>query len=128
MAIPVESPFEIPMCAPLVIVDSLGGNLRYGVLGIQLPAAPHRNCARHAQCGRLCFARRKIKLSTAVAGEDVSVREAAEHVWLISYMHYHLGCFDDQCDRVECAPNPFGAKVLPMVCGIIRYPCDRNGP
>jgi len=29
-------------------------------------------------------------------------------------MHYDLGFFDDQCSRVECAPNPFTAKVLPM--------------
>jgi putative transposase len=37
-----------------------------------------------------------------------------DHVWLISFMHYDLGFFDDQSCRVECAPNPFGAKVLPM--------------
>jgi putative transposase len=42
------------------------------------------------------------------------VREVAEHVWLISFMHYDLGFFDDQCSRVECAPNPFGAKVSAM--------------
>lgn len=66
------------------------------------------------QCGRLCFGGRKINLSAVFAGQDVGVREVADHVWLISYMHYDLGFFDDQCNRVECAPNPFGAKVLPM--------------
>ena len=34
-------------------------------------------------------------------------------------MHYDLGFFDDQESRVECAPNPFGAKC---------YPCNRNKP
>jgi hypothetical protein len=29
-------------------------------------------------------------------------------------MHYDLGFFDDQCKRVECAPNPFTVRVLPM--------------
>jgi hypothetical protein len=29
-------------------------------------------------------------------------------------MHYDLGFFDDQCNRVECAPNPFSAKVSTM--------------
>jgi hypothetical protein len=29
-------------------------------------------------------------------------------------MQYDLGFFDHESGRVECAPNPFGAKVLPM--------------
>ncbi len=66
------------------------------------------------QCGRLCFGGRKINLSVVFAGQNVGVREVADHVWLVSYMHYDLGFFDDQECRVECAPNPFGAKVLPM--------------
>lgn len=43
-----------------------------------------------------------------------SGREVAEHVWLISFMHYDLGFFDDQCNRVESTLNPFSARVLPM--------------
>ena len=66
------------------------------------------------QCGRLCFGRRKINLSQVFAGQSVGVREIADHIWLMSFMHYDLGFFDDQCCRVECAPNPFTAKVLPM--------------
>ncbi len=66
------------------------------------------------QCGRLCFGRRKINLSQVFAGQNVGVREVAEHIWLISFMHYDLGFFDDQCTRVECAPNPFSAKVSAM--------------
>jgi len=66
------------------------------------------------ECGRLCFGRRKINLSQVFAGQSVGVREVADHIWLISFMHYDLGFFDDQCSRVECAPNPFTARVLPM--------------
>jgi hypothetical protein len=29
-------------------------------------------------------------------------------------MRYDLGFFDQEYGRVECAENPFGAKVLPM--------------
>jgi hypothetical protein len=29
-------------------------------------------------------------------------------------MQYDLGFFDEECGRVECAENPFGAKVSPM--------------
>jgi hypothetical protein len=35
-----------------------------------------------------------------------SVREVADHVWLISFMRYDLGFFDDETCRVECAPKP----------------------
>lgn len=66
------------------------------------------------QCGRLCFGRRKINLSVVFAGQDVGVREVADRIWLISFMHYDLGFFDDETGRVECAPNPFDGKVLPM--------------
>ena len=66
------------------------------------------------QCGRLCFGRRKINLSGVFAGQNVGVKEIADHVWLISFMHYDLGFFDDQTSRVECAPNPFSAKVSTM--------------
>jgi putative transposase len=69
------------------------------------------------QCGRLCFGRRKINLSGVFAGQNVGVKEIADHVWLISFMHYDLGFFDDQTSRVECAPNPFSAKVS-TVCPV----------
>jgi putative transposase len=53
-------------------------------------------------------------LSAVFAGQDVGVKEVADHVWLISFMDFDLGFFDDQCNRVECAPNPFSAKVSAM--------------
>jgi hypothetical protein len=32
----------------------------------------------------------------------------------VTFMQYDLGFFDEQFGRVECAENPFGAKLLPM--------------
>jgi putative transposase len=65
-------------------------------------------------CGRICFGRRKINLSHVFAGQNVGVKEVADKIWLVSFMHYDLGFFDHETGRVECAPNPFGAKLLPM--------------
>ena len=65
-------------------------------------------------CGRLCFERRKINLSVVFAGQNVGIKEVSEGVWMVSFMHYDLGFFDAQSDRVECAPNPFDARVSPM--------------
>lgn len=66
------------------------------------------------QCGRICFGRRKINLSTVFAGQTIGIKEVSEKIWLVSFMQYDLGFFDHESGRVECAENPFGAKVLPM--------------
>lgn len=65
-------------------------------------------------CGRICIGRRKINLSAAFAGQTVGIKEVSEKIWLVSFMHYDLGFFDHEAGRVECAQNPFEAKVLPM--------------
>jgi len=38
----------------------------------------------------------------------------SERVWLVSFMDYDLGYFDDETCRLEPIENPFGPKVLPM--------------
>jgi putative transposase len=74
----------------------------------------HDRIVTVTSCGRLCIGRRKINLSRAFAGQDVGIREVAEKIWLVTFMHYDLGFFDHETGRVECAPNPFEAQVLPM--------------
>ena len=66
------------------------------------------------RCGRICMGRRKINLSTVFAGQKVGVKQIDEQIWLVTFMHYDLGFFDNESCRVESAENPFGAKVLPM--------------
>ena len=66
------------------------------------------------QCGRLCMGRRKINLSTVFAGQNVGVRQLSDKIWLVSFMHYDLGFFDDETSRLEPVLNLFEARVLPM--------------
>ena len=66
------------------------------------------------QGGRICFNTRKVNLSHVFAGQNVGVTQVGEHVWLVTFMHYDLGYFDDEECRVEPIENPFGPKVLPM--------------
>jgi hypothetical protein len=47
-------------------------------------------------------------------GMDHRSSEVGELVWLVTFMHYDLGCFDDETCRLEPIANPFGPKVLPM--------------
>ena len=65
-------------------------------------------------CGRICFNGRKINLSHVFAGQNVGVTQVGERIWLVTFMHYDLGYFDDETCRLEPIENPFGPKVLPM--------------
>src|SRR5689334_14419516 len=65
-------------------------------------------------CGRLCFRGRKVNLSHVFAGQSVGVTQVGEHIWLVTFMHYDLGYFDDETCRLEPIENPFGSKVLPL--------------
>ena len=65
-------------------------------------------------CGRICFKGRKINLSHVFAGQNVGVTQVGERIWLVTFMQYDLGYFDDETCRLEPIENPFGPKVLPM--------------
>jgi putative transposase len=65
-------------------------------------------------CGRICYQRRKINLSQVFAGQKVGVKQVGDHVWLVTFMDYDLGYFDDETCRLEPIDNPFGPKLLPM--------------
>ena len=65
-------------------------------------------------CGRICWQARKINFSHVFAGQKVGITQVGERVWLVTFMHYDLGYFDDETCRLEPIENPFGPKVLPM--------------
>jgi putative transposase len=44
----------------------------------------------------------------------VELRDVEEQVWLVSFLDYDLGFFDEDEDRVEPAPHPFALKMLTM--------------
>jgi putative transposase len=66
------------------------------------------------QCGRICFKGRKVNLSHVFAGQNVGVTQVGERVWLVTFMRYDLGYFDDETCRLEPIENPFAPKLLPM--------------
>ena len=79
-------------------------------------------------CGRICFKGRKVNLSQVFAGQNVGVTQVGERIWLVTFMHYDLGYFDDETCRLEPIENPFGAESVTHVSGMNCYPCVRNGP
>lgn len=113
-------------------IDCYNNERPHQAIGMRCPAQLYRHSPRIYQglpeldypfhdkavtvttCGRICFKRRKINLSTVFAGQTVGIKQTDEHIWLVSFMHYDLGYFDDEICRLEPLQNPFGAKVLPM--------------
>jgi putative transposase len=65
-------------------------------------------------CGRICFQTRKINLSQVFAGQRAGIKQVDDRLWLVSFMDYDLGYFDDTERRLEPIDNPFRAKLLPM--------------
>lgn len=74
----------------------------------------HEHTITVTHCGRICFKGRKINLSHVFAGQNGGVTQVSERVWLVSFMQYDLGYFDDEAIRLEPIDNPFVPKVLPM--------------
>ncbi|MEE4143984.1 MAG: IS481 family transposase [Halieaceae bacterium] len=75
----------------------------------------HDRTIQVTQCGRICIGSRKVNFSTVFAGQYVGIREVADEIWLVSFMDYDLGFFDQDENRVEpVGVNPFAPKVLPM--------------
>ena len=79
-------------------------------------------------CGRICFRGRKVNLSHVFAGQSVGVTQVGERIWLVTFMQYDLGYFDDETCRLEPIENPFGPKVLTTPPGINCHHSAQNGP
>ena len=62
-------------------------------------------------CGRLCMYRKKINLSSSLAGQAVGVKEVDDGIWLVSFMKYDLGYVDLEEKTLQPLENPFGSKV-----------------
>jgi transposase InsO family protein len=65
-------------------------------------------------CGRICMHRKKINVSTVLAGQRLGIKEVDEGIWLVSFMHYDLGYIDLEQRTLQTLDNPFGARLSPM--------------
>ena len=65
-------------------------------------------------CGRLCMHRKKINISTVLAGQRLGIKEVEDGIWLVSFMHYDLGYIDLEQRTLQTIDNPFGSRSSPM--------------
>ena len=65
-----------------------------------------------SQCGRICTRGFKVNLSRAFAGQQVGIKEMDDNIWVVSFLDYDLGYFDDRSHRVEPVDDPFGIEKV----------------
>jgi len=65
-------------------------------------------------CGRICMHRKRINISTVLAGQRVGIKEVDDGIWIVSFMHYDLGYIDLEQKTLQPLDNPFGSRLLPM--------------
>jgi transposase InsO family protein len=102
-------------------VSEFNAERPHEALAMQVPAALYRPSSRPYQglpeveypfhdrdilvtaCGRICMHRKKINVSTVMAGQRLGIKEVDEDIWLVSFMHYDLGYID--LSREPCRPS-----------------------
>ena len=91
---------------------------RYGLSerpyrGIQNVSYPfHDRTVTVTDCGRICMRGKKINLSRVFAGQDVGVKEVSDKIWLVTFMDYDLGCFDEETRKLEPLAYPFTPEIV----------------
>jgi len=65
-------------------------------------------------CGRICMHRKRINVSTVLAGQRLAIKEVDDAIWLVSFMSYDLGFIDLEQKTLQPLDNPFGTRLLPM--------------
>ena len=63
---------------------------------------------------RVCMLRKKINISTVLAGQLVGLKEVDDAIWLVSFMRYAFGYIDLEQKSLQPIDNPFGTRVSPM--------------
>ena len=65
-------------------------------------------------CGRICMHRKKINISTVLAGQRLGIKEVDDGIWIVSFMRYDLGFIDLEQRTLQPLDNPFGPGLSPM--------------
>src|SRR6266567_3419824 len=66
-------------------------------------------------CGRLCLHRKRINISSVLAGQKLGIKEVDEGIWLASFMQYDLGYFDLEQKTLQPLDNPSARGCHPCL-------------
>ena len=107
-----ERPHEAIAMKPPAEVYASSTRPYAGLPGIAYPL--HDRDVLVTACGRICLHRKKINVSTVLAGQWLGIKEVDEGIWLVSFMHYDLGYIDLEQRTLQPLDNPFGPRLSPM--------------
>jgi hypothetical protein len=65
-------------------------------------------------CGRICLHRKRVNVTTVLAGQRLGIKEVDEGVRIVSFMSYDLGFIDLEQKTLQPLDNPFGPRLSPM--------------
>src|SRR5207249_10293881 len=68
-------------------------------------------------CGRICMHRKRVNISTVLAGQRVGIKEVDDGIWIVSFMQYDLGFID--LEQKTC--NPQTTRLAPGCNPCLRY-------
>jgi hypothetical protein len=58
--------------------------------------------------------RKRINVSTVLAGQRLGIKEVDVGIWIVSFMSYDLSFIDLEQKTLQPLDNPFGPKLSPM--------------
>jgi hypothetical protein len=74
----------------------------------------HDRDALVTACGRICMHRKKINISTVMAGQRLGLKEVDDGIWVASFMAYDLAHIDLEQKTLQPIRNSFRTRVSPM--------------
>ena len=77
----------------------------------------HDRTALVTYCGRICIFKKKINLSTSLAGQAVGIKEVDDGIWLVTFMDYDLGYIESGGKNPAALEEPFWPKSVNYVSG-----------
>jgi hypothetical protein len=78
-------------------------------------------------CGRISMMRKKINISTVLAGQRLGITEVDDGIWLVSFMHYDLGYIDLEQRTLADHRQSVRHEIVTHVSGANCYLCLRVG-
>src|SRR5260370_39607863 len=65
-------------------------------------------------CGRICMHRKRVNISTVLAGQRIGIKEVDDGIWIVSFLHYALVFIDLGQKTLQPLRNPFRAVLSPL--------------
>lgn len=64
-----------------------------------------------SKCGKIFMKNKAINISSVFGGQNVGLTETDDKIWLVTFMKYDLGYFDEQDCNLQKIDNPFNNKL-----------------